>query len=85
MRQFTLVAAAAATAAIALSGLGTPPAALAATASETPLVLVASGCPRLVSPRCPKYYKAACTQYFQRGVYAWHRCCAKMGCVASPW
>lgn len=85
MRRFTWVAAAAATVAIALSAPGTQSAALAVSAGEAPPVLVASGCPRLAVPRCPKYYKAACTAYFQRGVYAWRRCCARMGCVASPW
>jgi hypothetical protein len=84
MRPFMWVAAAAATVAITLSAPGTQPAAVAATAGASPLVLAASGCPRVAVPRCPKYYKAACTEYFHRGVYAWRRCCARMGCVASP-
>lgn len=84
MRQFTWAAAAAVTVAIALSAPGNQPAAVAASAGEAPLVLVASGCPRLISPKCPKYYVARCVQW-GRGAIAWQkRCCTRMGCVAAP-
>jgi hypothetical protein len=68
---------------IALTVLGNQPAAVAATAGETPLPVADSWCPRIGVLRCPKNYKVACTEYFHRGVYAWRRCCAKMGCVPN--
>jgi len=82
MRRLTWTAAAAATAAIALSALGNQPGALAATAGKNPVMVAAAECPRLVRPKCPKYYAAACTQH-GRGVMA--RCCMRMGCVPQPW
>jgi hypothetical protein len=80
MRRFTWVAAAAATAAIALPALASQPAVLAA--DKTLLVPVKAQCSRLVRPKCPKYYAPACTQH-GRGVMA--RCCVRMGCVPRPW
>jgi hypothetical protein len=79
MRQYTRSAAAAVTVAIALSVPGNQPSALPG--DKTPLVVAATGCPRLVRPKCPKYYTAACTQWS----HGWaRRCCVKMGCVPQP-
>jgi hypothetical protein len=86
MRRFKWVAAAVAAAAIALSALGNQPAGTAASAGEAPVVLAASGCPRLIPPKCPRFYKAACTQW-GRGALAWRpgpKCCTRMGCVPNP-
>lgn len=83
MPRFTwaVPAAATATAVIALSAFGNRPAAVAATADKTPLVVAATGCPRLVRPKCAKYYAAACTQWSHGWAF---RCCVRMGCVPQP-
>lgn len=73
MRRFTWVAAAAATAAIALPALGNQPAALAASASKKPPPHIGNvhcaakpaGCPYTTRPTCAKWYAPAkcCTRW----------------------